>query len=335
MSITAKELAQRLGLSATAVSMALNNKPGVSTQTKAMILEEAEKCGYDFSKLAMKQNNQGYIYVIVYRSRNATMFYNQIYDDILMGFESKCLKSGYKMKLEYFYERNLDIQRYIEDFRTSDCKGFILLGTDIRFEYAKRLLSMPFPGILVDAYFEQLNCNCVLINNIQGAYLATDYLINRCDKQPGYLQSSYPLRNFEERMQGFLNAVKDNSMSPSRCIVHRLTPSIDGAMADMLEIIDRGDELAGCYFSDNDLIAIGVVKALQLRNYNVPDDISIIGFDNIPECKILNPSLTTIKIPWNYMGQLAGQHLISIIESPSQHLCKIEVSTTLVKRFSA
>ena len=81
----------------------------------------------------------------------------------------------------------------------------------------------------------------------QGAYLATDYLISRRMKQPGYLQSAYPLRNFSERLEGFYHAVHDNGMSRSRCIIHQLSPTIDGAMADMLAIIDGGDALADCY----------------------------------------------------------------------------------------
>ena len=105
-------------------------------------------------------------------------------------------------------------------------------------------------------------------------------------------------------------------------------------MADMLAIIDRGDTLADCYFADNDLIAIGTIKALRLRGYKVPEQVAIVGFDNISEGRIIDPSLTSISIPRQYKGQVAARELLSQINEPRQHTCKIEVSANLVKRFS-
>ena len=123
-------------------------------------------------------------------------------------------------------------------------------------------------------------------------------------------------------------------MSRSRCIIHQLSPTIDGAMADMLAVIDRSDTLADCYFADNDLIAIGTIKALKLRGFCIPEDIAVVGFDNISEGRIIDPALTTISIPRHYMGEVAARELLSQIEESKQHTCKIEVSAKLVKRFS-
>ena len=322
MSITAKQLAEKLNLSQTAVSMALNNKPGVSTETRRMVVEAAEKYGYDFTRLSLKKNKVGSIYAVSYRSHNAIMSYSPIFDAMVEGMESMVQKGNYKL------------EHYLEDLRTTDCVGIILFGTEMREEMVRPFLKLPFPVVILDAYFENLNCNYVVPNNRQGAYLATDYLISRRMKQPGYLQSAYPLRNFSERLEGFYHAVHANGMSRSRCIIHQLSPSIDGAMADMLAVIDRGDALADCYFADNDLIAIGTIKALRLRGYKIPEQIAVVGFDNVSEGRIIDPALTTISVPRHYMGQVAARELLSQIEEPRQHTCKIEVSANLVKRFS-
>ena len=253
MSITAKELAEKLNLSQTAVSMALNNKPGVSTETRRMVVEAAEKYGYDFTRLSLKKNKAGSIYAVSYRSHNAIMSYSPIFDAMVEGMESVVQKDNYKLKVITFYEKRDNLEHYLGDLRTTDCVGIILFGTEMREEMVRPFLKLPFPVVILDAYFENLDCNYVVPNNRQGAYLATDYLISRRMKQPGYLQSAYPLRNFSERLEGFYHAVHDNGMSRSRCIIHQLSPTIDGAMADMLAIIDRGDALADCYFADNDL----------------------------------------------------------------------------------
>ncbi len=335
MSITAKELAKKLNLSATAVSMALNNRPGVSTGTRRMVVEAAEKYGYDFSRLSHKNKKTGSIYAISYRAHNAILSYTPIFDEMAEGMEQICHTWGFHLKLIQYYEKTENLQKYLEDLRLSDCIGIILIGTEMKKENVQPFLMLPVPLVVLDAYFETLNCNCVLINNHQGAYLATDYLISRVAKQPGYLRSSYALRNFSERLEGFYQAVADNGMSRSRCITHKLSPSIDGAMSDMLEILGRGDTLAECYFADNDLIAIGAIKAFKLRGYRIPEDIAIAGFDNISESRIIEPSLTTVSIPRHYMGQLAAKQIIESINAPMLHTCKIEVATSLVKRFSA
>ena len=88
MSITAKELARKLNLSQTAVSMALNNKPGVSTETRRLVVDAAEKYGYDFTKLSLKKNKAGSIYAVSYRSHNAIMSYSPIFDAMVEGMES-------------------------------------------------------------------------------------------------------------------------------------------------------------------------------------------------------------------------------------------------------
>lgn len=335
MAITAKELAQKLGLSATAVSMALNNKPGVSTQTRKEIIKAAEKYGYDFTKLSLKKNKAGDIYCIIYKSHNAILKYTPIFSELTDGIGQYCENEGYHLKLVQMNEHIDNVQKWLEDIRVANCAGIILLGTEIGINAAKGFAALPIPVVLLDTYFDALNCSSVLINNKQGAYLATNYLISRYNKQPGHLCSSYRIENFEARKNGFNKAIREHGMSTSKSITHELPPSIEGAFADMLDYINSATPLAECYFADNDLIAIGAMKALKLRGYKIPEDIAIVGFDNIHESHIIEPSLTTIDIPREFMGQTAARQLIYQISNPAAHPVTIEVSTRIIKRFSA
>lgn len=334
MAITAKELAKKLNLSATAVSMALNNKPGVSTSTRDLVIKTAEKYGYDFSRLSMKNGHPGDIYCVIYRAHNAILNYMPIFSELTDGIEQECRQQGYQLKLIQISEKKDDLQKWIEDLRIANCAGIILLGTETSVYICKMFLQLSVPVLLLDSHFDTLGCSSVLINNRQGAYLAANLLINQCGSQPGYMRSSYRIGNFEERKIGFDKAIREHGMSPSNSVIHELPPSIEGALSDMLEIIDRRDTLAKCYFADNDLIAIGAMKALKLRGYRIPEDISIVGFDNISESRIVEPSLTTIDIPRTFMGQTAARQLIQQITTPVPHTVKIEISTKLAKRFS-
>lgn len=334
MGITAKELAAKLNLSAAAVSMALNHKPGVSTKTRQMVLDAAEKYGYDFTRIADKNIRQGSIHFVIYKKHGTVVTDTPFFSQVSEGIALECRKENYKLKISYIYEDEETLPGQIEDMRVSDCCGIILLGTEMKPEDARQFLALNIPLVLLDAYFETIPCNCVLINNMQGAFLAAMHLIRTYKKQPGYLRSAYQISNFSERATGFFNAVRSCGMSASKSIVHFLTPSVEGAYEDMKEVIKNGDELARCYFADNDLIAIGAMKALKDAGFSIPEDIAVAGFDNVPASTVIEPSLSTVHVPKQYLGEAAARRLISLLETPAQPVIKVEIATTLMKRGS-
>ena len=170
MGITAKELARKLNLSAAAVSMALNHKPGVSTATRQLVLDAAEKYGYDFSRIAEKHTTSGAIYFVIYKKHGTVVADTPFFSQVSEGISQGCKKNDYRLKISYIYEDA--ITKQIEEIQYSDCAGIILLGTEMESGDLKPFLNLPIPVVLLDAYFETVPCNCVLINNVQGAYLA-------------------------------------------------------------------------------------------------------------------------------------------------------------------
>lgn len=334
MGITAKELAEKLNLSAAAVSMALNNKPGVSTETRRRILNAAEKNDYDFSRHSIRNQGTGSIYFIIYKKHGTIVGNNPFFEELSEGIAAGCKEHKFKMEIRYLYGDEERLEDYLEAIHYSDCIGMILLATEMTIEDLRLFKHLSIPIVLLDSYFETAPYDCIVINNMQGAYLATRHLIKMRHTQPGYLCSAYSISNFGERNFGFFKAIRAHGMAFANSIVHSLPPSIDGAYAEMLEIIKRKEPLASCYFADNDLIAIGVIKALKQSGYQVPEDIAIVGFDNIPASEILEPALSTIHVPKHYMGKMAAKQLFSRILEPSATTLKLEISTTLIRRNS-
>lgn len=334
MAITAKELANKLKLSQTAVSMALNNKPGVSTATRQLVIKTAEECGFDFTKLKHKDKNDGTVYMIFYKAHNAILSYTPIFNELYEGAKAELSPLGFSVRVVQFSERSDKLEDLFSDLRVGKCSGIILVGTEISRSACKEFIDLGFPLVLLDSYFESLDVTSVGINNSRGAYAATDFLINQTGTQPGYLKSSYRIPNFTARQEGYFAAIKENGMSRSRSIVHQLSPEIEDAMADMLDIIDEGASLAKCYFADNDILAIGAIKAFKLRGFKVPEDVAVIGFDNITEGRIIEPALTTMDVPRKYIGRCAAKQLVDIIEMKSIHPQKVEISTSMIKRLS-
>ena len=335
MAITAKELAKQLGLSEAAVSLALNHRPGVSTATRKRVLAAAEEQGYDFSRLKPVEpgKNGGSIYFVIYKKHGAVVTDTPFFTQLSEGVDEACKALPYYLNIQYLHEDD-DISALLSDWKRVGCRGLILLGTEMQLQDLRPFLKAELPLVLLDNYFEEVDVDSVLINNIKGAYTAADYLIRKRHAQPGYLHSSYSINNFEERADGFYKAIRKNGMSTSRSIVHRLTPSVEGAYADMRELLSRNEPLANCYFADNDLIAAGAVRALKEAGYRIPQDIAVVGFDNMPICTYIEPPLTTVHVPKQYMGRMAVHRLHELICQPDNQPIKIEISATLQKRKS-
>lgn len=335
MAVTAKELAKKLNLSEAAVSMALNRKPGVSTATRQRVLQTAEEMGYDLTKWreTAEQHNvrQGTISLILYKKHGAVVTDTPFFNQVTEGIQQACKNADYSLNICYFYEDE-NMEKQLK--RLPFCNGMILLATEMTLENFKAFQALKIPIVVLDSYEESLPFDCVLINNLQGAYQAVNYIIQQTKTQPGYLRSSYAIGNFNERADGFYKAIRQNGMSASKSQVLFLTPSVEGAYSDMCALLQSGEEPVKCYFADNDFIAIGAIKALRENGYRIPEDISIIGFDNIPLCTYIEPALTTINVPKQYMGQTAVKRLIQILQEQEHHPVKIEIDTQLIKRSS-
>lgn len=330
--ITAKQIAKQLNISEAAVSMALHNKPGVSTATKKRILNAAQSLGYDFSKISPNHSrNSGIIAIIFYNKTN--IFNRSFFPPLINGIESELKSHGYQTALNYFHDVD-DIEEQVNSLSALGYEGIILLGTEMQKEDFAPFAFLKCPIVLLDTYYPSVKMDCVVINNMDGAMQATNYLIKKRHSYPGYLRSTMRINNFSEREDGFYKAVRQNGFSVSKCIVHTLPPSIDEAYTEMLEIIDAKEDLADCYFADYDEIAIGVMRAFKDRGYRIPEDISIIGFDNSELSSYIDPPLTSVNVPNKYMGKLAAQRILTVLKETEYHSIKIEVNTNLFIRNS-
>lgn len=332
-SITAKELAALLHLSESAVSLALNNKPGVSRETRKRVLDAAREHDYDFSRKAVSRDQEReLICFAVYRKSGAVVGDTPFFSELTDGISTSCRRDGFECVIRYLYEDE-DLEDQIYGIRKSAFAGVIVLATEMEEQTLSLFDTVEIPVVFLDAYFDRPEYNFIMINNTQGAYLATRYLIRKCRTQPGYLRSSYWISNFEARADGFYKAIREAGMSTSHSLVHRLPPSQEGAYTDMKELL-RTEKPARCYFADNDLIAIGAMQALRESGYRIPEDVSIIGFDDISAAEYVSPPLTTVEVPKSYLGEAAVARVCQMIKGYCLQPLKVEVFTRLIRRKS-
>ncbi len=154
MKTTAKDIAAALGLSEAAVSMALNDKPGVSTATRRKILSEAKRRGYDFTRKAAYGNElRGSFCFAVYKKSGAVVGDTPFFSDLTDGISAACKKAHFDLVIRYLYEdEELDNQLYL--LSKADFKGIILLATEMDAASLSRFSRIGIPVLLLDSYFE-------------------------------------------------------------------------------------------------------------------------------------------------------------------------------------
>lgn len=331
MSISAKEIANKLNISAATVSMVLNNKPGISDKTKNKVMEAAKIFGYDFSK--KQELATGVIHFVIYKKHGNVVSETPFFSKVTEGIDSMCRENGYQLQISYFHEtRNTNDQ--LKVIVESGCLGIILLGTEMTSKDFIPFSELSIPLIVLDSYFEEIDCDSVLINNIQGAYIATKYLIERGHKKIGYLRSNNIIVNFEERADGYFKALRNADIPTNHPYTFSLTPTLEGAYRDFKEYLVANPELPTAFFADNDIIAAASIRALKEHGLKIPENISIVGFDDTPVCEVLDPPLTTMYVPKHTLGALAVERLISIMNNSSGDKIKIEIATKLIERSS-
>lgn len=330
--VTMEDIAKRLNISKNAVSLALNNRPGVSEALRMQVLETAKQMNY--GKLsAFDSNGPACIVVLVPEYiRNDSYFYS----DIFWSIEHEARKPG-----------NTVLMLGISSKEEQECKlpiissnlqvvGYLAIGI-IRKEYLTELCTLGKPVVSVDIRHNNLPIPTVSSDNIGGAYTATDYLIRSGHRKIGFIGPIHVAQSVFERWCGFRQALMEARLPflEEYCIF---------GSQDHFELLDNA-EILKTYLSElpdyptawlcaGDLIAISLIGLLNESNIRVPEDISIIGFDNLKVSELVTPALTTIHVDRNLMGKLAVMRLLEQAEKGNLHKSNLSLSCELIVRDS-
>ena len=327
MSMTAKELAKLLGVSQAAVSLAFNGKPGISEETRRRIMEAAD--AHQVRRAVHRQGPDAIIDVVCYKKHGMVFGETPFFSALMEGIFSAASAQHYTVRISYIYGG--DISPLMAFGEPS--VGIILIATEMMAkEDIEPIQSLGKPTVVLDALFRYRNYFSVTIDNQKGAYDATQCLLNHGHRFIGHLKSSVTIRNFVEREYGFLAACAD--VPDCTPITASVGSTQEAAYADMLAWLKTNPKLPTGFFADNDLIAISCIRALKDMHFRIPQDVSIVGFDDIPMSAVSSPALTTIHVYKEDMGSAAVDMLRQIIDQPDRVPFTLRISTELVERRS-
>jgi LacI family transcriptional regulator len=213
--------------------------------------------------------------------------------------------------------------------------GLIVLGTELTEQDIRLLKTLPTPLVVIDSFFDVLDCNFVNMNNKDAVFKIIGYFVERGFKNIGFIASNVQTVNFQLRKEAFVEGMKAFGLAFSTRDIVTVDSTFEGAYQDMLAKLNNGLVVPECYFCTNDIITYGCIKALRECNVRIPQDVSVIGFDNLPMSATMDPALTTIDVSKTKIGYLAIRLLDELINAQEkQPPVKILVGANLVARDS-
>lgn len=328
MKTTIRRISEATGFSAATVSNALNRKRGVNAQTAEEIFKTAKDMGY----LASVQQKK--IHFVLYRTNGLitddTPFFSMMTD----GFQSECRRRGYDMVINYLDRRAADFEHQLKCLLDDRDALVALMGTELMDEDLHYFVKARCRMVTLDYWHEDLPYSGIVINNADSARNAVGYLIDKGHKTLGYLKGKFQIKAFKLRDAGYRAALAERGITYYPQFTVNLSTTMDGAYRDMLSFLKNDPELPTAFFADDDMIALGAMKALQECGIRIPEDISLIGFDDLPFCEIVSPRLTSLRVPKQELGQMAVRRLLDIAEEGIDTKTQIQVSTRFVERDS-
>lgn len=327
-----QDIAKIAGVSPGTVSNALNDRKGVGKDTKEKIIKIADEIGYFRNS---KKSEGRVIRLIKYKKNGHVVADTPFFSSLIEACEKECRKNGYELLISqvvYGEHTKEDVYKIVNHHKID---GILLVATEMDESDFKYFDGIEIPIVVIDSYFKEVNYDYVAINNTKGAYSATKYLIDNGHENIGVLGSNIEIKNFKYRFEGYKKTLETFNLEFNESNNVYVDPTIEGAYNDFKAYLEKNrNDLPTAFFVLNDIIALGAIKAMNEEGINVPNDVSLVGFDDIPFSSYSNPGVTTVRVHTKTMGKTAVKRLIESIENDIEITLKIEVNTELIERES-
>ncbi|HBY57525.1 MAG TPA: LacI family transcriptional regulator [Candidatus Atribacteria bacterium] len=330
MKKTIEHIAQLANVSKATVSRVINNSPKVTSKTRERVIKAIKETGYypNVTARRLTTNKAETIGLIIPSPQDKT-FGNPFYTEILRGFTHQAKIEGYDLLL-FINEHQFNYSQLFHDRRVD---GLLLVGVNRGDKGIIQLSENKFPYILTGK-IDYEKANYVDAENRKGAYQAVTYLVNSGHKRIGYLGGSFDFVFNQERFEGYLQALKEHNLEYGKELTMESINTEESGYEAMRKLLEASS-IPTAVFVANDLDAIGAMKAIKEKGLKIPEDIAVIGFDDIQLASYTEPTLTTVRQPIYEMGTTAISLLVQLIKGKKEGPLKIELPTQLIIRESS
>lgn len=329
MKVSMKQISQLTGFSPATVSNALNRKKGVNSETSDKILRAAQELGYQPEKNVTK------IRFVTYRKNGSIIDDCMIFPAMIEGVERQAKELGYETVFSHLNYQDASFEVRLEEvLEDTECL-MILLGTEMMEEDFEPFRKYKGYMIVLDGLCEDMSFDGVLINNTDAAYKAVEYLIHKGHNKIGYLRGDYRIKAFRYREYGYERALRRHGAAIEPQYTVTVGTQLESAYEGMKSFLEEQRELPTAFFADNDVIALGAIRAMKEKGIKVPEQVSVVGFDDINYGAVSMPGLTTVHVYKQEMGEAAVRRVLDYIKYPVRNTkMKIQVCTDFIERDS-
>ena len=329
--MTIRELSKLINVSPATISIVINEKKGVSEETREKVLMAMQEYNYCPHQRKKPIENKNVLVLKYYRSGVFVEENQGFIAGILDAVENRLQKENLNMVLRVYKE---GFEKFLAETDLSQYEGIILIGTEFTPDLYPLFASISIPYVVVDNVCPYTSCNSVCMNNEENVYIAINYLKECGHQSIGYIGGNVYSENFQLRKKGFMESVEKLNLNYIKEHTYMISPTMVGAYNDMLIQLDNLSTLPDCFFADNDTLALGAIKALKEKGIKIPKDVSIIGFDDIPYSAVSSPALTTVHVQRNQIGKLAVEKLLKMKKDRKIKSAKTLITGNLIVRDS-
>ena len=333
--VTMRDVALAAGVTSATVSYVLSGKRTVSAETKRRVEEAISSLGYvpDLSarSLSTSERSSRLIGVVVPQTEPGSrlMFQNNFYSEILGSIEYHARASGYHVLISATDAND----SYLTLARERNLDGIIVIGM-YPDEFYRQMKKTQIPIVLVDSYCNDYYYHNVRIDDAYGSYLATRYVIRHGHKNIAFLSGQLKENGvMKKRLSGYKDALSEADIPFDERYLFEENIDYESGIAFAGRLLSSGIP-ATAVVAAADILAIGAMKGFYEKGVRVPDDISVMGFDDLEISKYLTPGLTTVKQEISLKGERAVELLLGGINDPGLSKQELVLPVSLVERGS-
>lgn len=345
--VTIRDVAEAAGVSVSTVSHVLNDYGDIGPETEQLVRKTMERLNYypNASARRLTRNRSHLLHLLLFAKEG---LHHPFFYKVICGIAEEAEKLDYELvlsvqRVEDGQERWRDsLRRCVE----SRGEGIIVMGSLPAPEVFEKLQSIQIPAVLVDIPHEGTNSVYVSSDNVTGAKLAVEHLLNLGHKKIAFIGGGTKEELFEQkeadlwkgnisqsRFRGYVEALGSRNIIVDTTLTGGGGFTQKGAQRAILEIISQHPDLSAV-FAVSDLMAIGVIEAMRSIGKEIPRDIAVVGYDDIEAASFVRPQLTTVRQDGSEMGRRAVKEMMGLLTNPNTAPSKVLFPVELVVRES-
>lgn len=326
---TIKDVAREAGVSVATVSRVINKSPKASQTSIDAVTLAMQKLGYRPNAAARALVNQSTNTIGVLVSDVSDPFFGTL----VKAVDTVAHREGKHLLIGNGYHRAEEERRALELLINNRCDALVIhskaLPDEELINYAKEVKSL----VLINRHIPELADRCISLDNQKGAYLATDFLIRQGHRNIACISSSHSIEDVEQRITGYQQALDEHNISLSSSYIEKASPDSEGGEQAMTNLLVKSLPFTAVV-AYNDNMAAGALLVLEENGHAVPEQISVIGFDDALISRYLSPRLTTVRYPIQLMAEKATQLALALATDLPRENDPLIFSPTIVRRDS-